>query len=205
MSDRTTPDLDGQLDRALEALAADSAPAVDLHARVMAAIDAHAFMQRGVRGFGWGTPASIGGLLARPVFGLALLALVAVIVLVVWPNKPRERIPPVTESGKATASAGPRTNDTRAAARPGPFAGSAGDRSAGAGSAMTSRAPVRTVAGRWRTPTPPRRAGLPPLEAPEPIELESIASPPVQLATLHVERLSIDALEVDPLEHPGKE
>jgi hypothetical protein len=202
MSGRTTQDLDARIDRALEALAADRAPAVDLHARVMAALDTHASAQRGVRRFGWGTPASNGGLLARRAFAMATLVVLAVIVLMVWSNKPRERTP-ATEA--ETAIAGPRTNDAHATSS-GPLAPSAGALSAGAGSAMTSRPAATTIARRRRTPAPqPRGAGLPPLEAPEPIELEPIASAPVQLAALHVERLSIDAIEVDPLDHSGKE
>ena len=118
ISDRPRPDLDAQLDRALQALAAETTPAVDLHGRVMAAIDVQPSERRRIGRFGGGTLGNHGGLLARPVVATVTLAMLAVIVLV-WSNRQREQpTRPVTDAGRVTASAGPRTNKAETAPRP---------------------------------------------------------------------------------------
>jgi hypothetical protein len=203
MSERTDHDVDGQIDRALRAML-DGGRAVDLHARVLGAIDAGR-PDRGRAGHRrW--PAFPGvRAFPRPAFAVALAAVLAAAVFVLWPAVPSAPPPP-----------GPARS---AMTQPPPAPPGTPARS---GSHALNRSTATTPAGDGRDVVSPARnetayrqraargaessiGALPPLEPPAPIELEPIGEPLMRVAHLEVERLSIAPLEVDALDGSEEE
>jgi hypothetical protein len=204
MSDRASHDFDAQIDRVLRAML-DDQPPVDLDVRVVAAIDA------GVRVSGASARtrrAVLGGLpaLARPAFGLALAAILAIVAVAIWSGL-HARAPVVSSGRHATpqvlpmAHAGPQVlapSEGAGASTAGMPSGSRRESARPARAVMRDNRPAARPAHSWD-------AALPPLDPPAPIELEPLGAPPIRLAQLEVERLSIEALELDPLDSSQEE
>jgi hypothetical protein len=196
MSGRPGDDFDAQIDRALGAIAAPGESPVDLHPRVMAAIGAS---NLGGRTASRARASALWlrlGPSARPAFGLvAVAALLIIVVLAVWPRNQRDPAPRVAIGVRP---AGPQVEDARRLTRP----VVPGDSKA---PAAMSRGAVQAAATTSVAVSEPWALALPPLDPPEPLALEPIGEPPMQVAELEVERLSIDPLEVDALDRSEQE
>jgi hypothetical protein len=184
---------DGRLDRALRTLIAREDAPVDMRARVMAAIDAPVSSQARPR---WRVAAAA-------AFCCAAVLLAA--GLAIWPGAPdvvpgraAQGVGTGAENGREAAgrAAIPHPNDTRAGQT------ASAEHSQSPGSIRRVRTPLSRAADQrgagWD-------AALPPLDPPDPIAVEQIDAPPVQVVQLSIEHLSIDPLEVDPLDRSREE
>ena len=150
-------------------------------------------------------------LLPRPALGLALAAVLAVVVLSPCGLRVRhERARRSYRSRGARDTAAPpappalaRTR-TAAVTEAGPVRRADRRRETAVIADVDDRAAERPPAACTGAPKP-WDAALPPLDPPEPIELEPIGAPPMRVAQLEVERLSIDPLEVDALDGSEEE
>jgi hypothetical protein len=184
---------DGQLDRALRTLIAREDAPVDVRARVMAAIDAPVSSQARPR---WRVAATA-------AFCCAAVLLAA--GLAMWPGPP-DVVPGRAAQGVGTGAAHGRDAAGRAAL---PHPNETRPVQTASAEHSRSRGPVRRV----RTPGSRAAdrsgvawdAALPPLDPPDPLGVEQIDSPPVQVVRLSIEHLSIDPLEVDPLDRSREE
>jgi hypothetical protein len=203
MSDRTDHGVDSQIDRALRAIV-DHGRTVDLHARVLSAIDAGGRF-RGRAGHGrWPAFLGVPGF-RRLAFRVALAAVLGVAVFVLW-SAVRPAPPPLGSARGGTTQPAPVSP-----AYPAPGGSRALNPTAAAMLAIDGRevvSPVRkamTHRRRAMRPAESWNGGLPPLEAPAPIELEPIGEPHMRVAHLEVERLSIAPLEMDALDGSEEE
>ena len=185
---------DGQLDRALRTLIAREDAPVDVRARVMAAIDA---------------PVSS---LARPrrrVAAAAAFCCAAVLLaagLAIWSGA-LDVVPGRVAQGVGTGAA-KGCDAAGRAALPHPNeahtvqTASSAEHSRSRGAIRRVRTPASRATvrrgDRWD-------AALPPLDPPDPLAVEQIDAPPVQVVQLSIEHLSIDPLEVDPLDRSREE
>jgi hypothetical protein len=207
MSERTNLDLDAQLDRALSAIVARADAPADLHPRVMARIGAPSRTGRpaGATRPSWlGFPA---GLLARPALGVAAVAaLLTLAVLAGWLGGEPDPEPLVATGSGATPAALPRAQAAPRATPPNAPGEPSDATAAGTTPHVATRvADTGVTRPRWPGVAEPWALALPPLDPPEPIELEPIEELPMRVARLEVERLSIDPLELDALERLEEE
>ena len=182
---------DGRLDRALRTLIARDVAPVDMHARVMAALDPPVNSQERPR---WRVAAAA-------AFCCAAVLLAAALAI----RSGAPDVAPVREAnGVGTGAA--NGHDARAAL-PHPSETHAvqtvsAEHSRPPGSNRRARASASRAADqigdRWD-------AALQPLDPPDPISVEHIDAPPVQVVQLSIEHLTIDPLELDPLDRSREE
>jgi hypothetical protein len=182
---------DGRLDRALRTLIARDDQPVDVHARVMAAIDAPVDSQAGPR---WRVAAAAAFCCAAVLLAawLAMWSGARDVVAV----REAKGVGRGAASGHDVRAALPHSSETYAVQT----ASAEHPRSRGAlprVRASPSRATDQS-GDRWD-------AALQPLDPPDPISVEEIDAPLVQVVQLSIEHLSIDPLEVDPLDRSREE
>ena len=184
---------DGRLDRALRTLIAREDAPVDVRARVMAAIDAPVSSQARPR---WRVAAAA-------AFCCAAVLLAA--GLAIWSGAP-DVVPGRVAQGVGAGAAKGRDAASRAALPHPNETHAVQTASAEHSRSRGSIRRVRTSASRAADRSGDRwDAALPRLDPPDPLAVEQIDAPPVQVVQLSIEHLSIDPLEVDPLDRSREE